>query len=110
MSLARAFQYAGVKSILTTLWPVNDLAGISIMDYYYENLKKQQNKHVALQQSKLKYLEEADNITSHPYYWACYTMLGDTQPFQKSQSPYLYLLIVPVLGIILWVIRKRKAR
>lgn len=110
MSLARAFQYAGVKSIITTLWPVNDLAGISIMDFYYKNLEKQQNKHVALQQSKLKYLEEADNITAHPYFWACYTMLGDTQPLQKSHSPYPYLLIVPVLGAIFLAIRKRKAR
>ncbi len=110
MSLARAFQYGGVKSILTTLWPVNDQAGIRIMDDFYRNLKQRQTKQVALQQSKLKYIDEADNITAHPYYWACYTIVGDTQPLHKRRWPYLYWLLAGVLGAILYPVVKRLRR
>lgn len=110
MSLARAFQYGGVKSILTTLWPVNDQAGIRIMDDFYGNLKQRQTKQKALQQSKLKYIDEADNITAHPYYWACYTIVGDTQPLHKHQWLYSYWWLGLVLGVILFFILRRLGR
>ena len=108
MSLARAFLYAGIPCILTTLWPINDEAGISLMDYFYGNLASHMPKDESLQQAKIRYVDEADPITAHPYYWACYTMLGDTQPLQKRCSPGVYIVFILVLiGLIIFLFRKR---
>lgn len=107
MSLARAFQFAGVKSILTTLWPVNDRAGISIMDHFYSNLKAGCSKHESLRKSKVMFLEESDNIAAHPYYWACYSIVGDTRRVEKRTPIHHWviltlLMVIPVMTWRLW--------
>ena len=109
MSLARAFQFAGIPSILTTLWPVNDRAGVSIMDYFYGTLGSELDKAEALRAAKLRFIDEADNITSHPYYWACYCMVGDTQALKKSNTSKLYIvLFMTVLAVVILFCVKKK--
>ncbi len=85
MSLSRAFSYAGCPALVMTLWRVNDSSSAKIMASFYEGLSKGLSKEVALQQAKLKYLEEEQNnapmrtrrLTAHPYYWAGYVGLGN---------------------------------
>ncbi len=47
-SLARAFMYAGVPSLVVSLWQVNDDATGSLMHYFYKNLKEGFTKDEAL--------------------------------------------------------------
>ncbi|MDX1406877.1 MAG: CHAT domain-containing protein, partial [Saprospiraceae bacterium] len=71
MSLSRAFQYAGVPSIIHSLWKVPDGATSELMVGFYQHLKEGTDKASALRQAKLDYL---DNILApehaHPYFWA----------------------------------------
>lgn len=69
VSLARAFAYAGAKSIVTTLWNVNDARTAEIMILFYTNLKKGMPAAKALWQSKKDYLESKEDYKAHPYYW-----------------------------------------
>ncbi len=77
ISLARAFAYAGAKSILTTLWRVNDKSTLQIMEGFYRHLKNGQAKDRALWQAKLDYLNKAKNLAAHPYYWSAFIPIGD---------------------------------
>ncbi len=78
LNLTRAFQYAGAASVINTQWPVNDQTGAKIIGLFYRYLSQGLRKDEALAKAKTEFLAQADNITSHPYYWACHTITGDT--------------------------------
>ncbi|MBK7806949.1 MAG: CHAT domain-containing protein [Saprospiraceae bacterium] len=77
ISLARAFAYAGAKSIITTLWQVDDAATKDISIEFYKNLKKGFTKDVALRQAKLRHIKSAKSTQKHPFFWAAMIGIGD---------------------------------
>jgi CHAT domain-containing protein/Tfp pilus assembly protein PilF len=79
VSLARAFAYAGAKSIFSTLWKVDDVKTKDLMVYFYANLKKGETKDEALRNAKLKYLEKnnKNGEAMHPFFWAGMIGIGD---------------------------------
>lgn len=86
VSLARGFAYAGAKSIITTLWSVDDAETKNIITRFYKNIKAGQSKDAALHQARVNYLKESSNIKAHPFYWAAYIPLGDMTPIQTANS------------------------
>lgn len=103
ISLARGFMYAGCPSVTMSLWEVEDKSGAHLMRYYYENLKKGKSKSEALQLAKLRFLENADPLKAHPYFWSGFVVIGNHDPlFQKNRYNYLVFGIVILLigGII----------
>ena len=109
LSLGRAFAYAGCPSIVMSLWPAQDRATADIMGYFYEGLAKGYAKDRALREAKLKYLENASDLFTHPFYWAGFVVQGDASPIQLSQgiSWYWSLLAIPFLGMVLAYRRNR---
>ena len=83
VSLARAFAYAGAKSMVTTLWSVNDKSTMQIMENFYRQIKKGQTKDFALWKAKQLYLEKAKNDTAHPYFWSAFIPIGDMKALNK---------------------------
>lgn len=79
-SLARNFMAAGAKSVISTLWSINDQSSSFIMKEFYKELKKGKRKDEALRQAKLTYLDQADPEYQHPYYWAAFVAMGDMSP------------------------------
>jgi hypothetical protein len=77
MSFARAFTAAGSKSVVATLWPVNDQSTRDIMVNFYRYLSWGWEKDAALQKAKMDYLERADPDYRHPYFWAGFIVIGD---------------------------------
>jgi CHAT domain-containing protein/tetratricopeptide (TPR) repeat protein len=77
VSLARAFAYAGAKSMVTTLWSVNDKSTMQIMENFYRNLRKGQTKSYALWKAKQDYWEKAKGEFAHPFYWSSFIPIGD---------------------------------
>jgi len=109
ISLARAFNYAGVPAIVTTLWKIDDENTSEIMEYFYENLNNGLSKNEALRQAKLSYLEwNEDEILQHPYYWAGIVLTGNTA--QVSTTNYLLWIVVFGLLTILIVVIYKKIR
>lgn len=76
-SLARAFMYAGVPSIVATLWQINDDATINLMDYFYKNLSKGMVKSKALKEAKIQYFKQANGIAQHPAFWSPFILMGN---------------------------------
>lgn len=75
ISLARAFAYAGAKSIVTTLWVADDAATKDLMKAFHLQLKNGQRKDKALQAAKMSLLERRQY--GHPFFWAGFVPVGD---------------------------------
>ncbi len=78
ISLGRGFAYAGARSLLTTLWSVNDARTATLMASFFEQLKKKQTKDDALHHAKRAAVQGAAHATAHPFYWAGFVVIGDT--------------------------------
>lgn len=81
-TLARAFQYAGAKSLVASLWSASDKVSKDIMIFFYENLQKGMSKDEALRQAKMKYFNDSTLSPhhSHPANWATFILIGDRTP------------------------------
>ncbi|MFO7613624.1 MAG: CHAT domain-containing tetratricopeptide repeat protein, partial [Bacteroidales bacterium] len=83
ISLARGFFYAGIPSVVMTLWEIEDHSSAGLMKLFYRDLRKGMPKDIALQRAKLAYLENAGRLQSHPYYWAGFVNIGNNNPVRK---------------------------
>jgi CHAT domain-containing protein/Flp pilus assembly protein TadD len=112
-SLARAFMYAGVPSLVVSLWQVNDASTAEIMQLFYANLAKGMDKAEALRQAKLKYIAECKNpMMAHPAFWAAFVQIGDSRPVKivKGELSYWFwpLMTLALIGCFLVVYMKYK--
>ncbi|HBB94025.1 MAG TPA: hypothetical protein DC054_01425 [Blastocatellia bacterium] len=76
IGLTRAFQYAGAKDVVVSLWNVNDVATSELMKAFYQNLTRGLRKDEALRQAKLQFLHGARGTWKHPYFWAPFVLNG----------------------------------
>ena len=77
VSMARAFAYAGARSIFTTLWQVSDSRTAGLLRLFYKNLARGMARDAALRQAKLDYLKNNRGEASHPFFWAGMIGIGD---------------------------------
>ncbi|MGB3466956.1 MAG: CHAT domain-containing protein [Cyclobacteriaceae bacterium] len=102
MSIGRAFSYAGVNSLLLTRWEISDTFTPQIMETFYGELKAGKTKSEALRTAKLTFLENSDNLTANPFYWASFYILGDDKPVEISErSGYWIYIIGAIAGILI---------
>ena len=85
-SLARSFMYAGVPSLVVSLWQVNEASTAIIMGNFYKNLAAGQAKNHALRQAKVDYLQLADGLAAHPAFWSPFVQIGNHQPLNIQRS------------------------
>ncbi|MBL7949990.1 MAG: CHAT domain-containing protein [Bacteroidia bacterium] len=109
-SFARAFAYAGSRSIISTLWKVDDRASAAILRYFYDGLSNGDKKSEALTEAKRKYLKSARSSDgANPFYWAGYVLIGtDTPVFSDGQDVSYWLagVILAMLALIVWKLRR----
>jgi CHAT domain-containing protein len=108
MSLARGFIYAGCPSIVMTLWQVADKSSSELMTSFYRYLKKGKSKQEAMRLAKTDYLELADDLTSNPYFWSGFVVLGDSSPiYKKSGLAYWMVVITVFIGFMMYMQYRR---
>ena len=100
MSLSRDFFYAGVPGIIMTAWAVEDRTGIKIMQNFYKYIAQGKPRHEALRLAKIEYLDNCDNLTAHPHYWAAYMNVGDISPLEGFGNNYSTILLWGSGGIL----------
>ena len=105
-SIGRAFMHAGTPSVIMTLWPINDHASAILMNYFYDKLAIGMAKDKAMAISKKTYIEHANHITAHPFFWASFIQLGSTAEVKISRklafSDYAFytsIILLTGLGI-----------
>ena len=93
MGLQRSFQVAGAKTVISSLWQVDDAATQALMVEFYKNLlSKKLDKLEALRQAQLSLLHgelyrpasikkdaslKDEGIALPPRYWAAFLLYGD---------------------------------
>lgn len=77
LGLAGVAVQAGARSVLATLWFVNDQSNSAVVTEFYRQLHDSENlgKATALQRAQVKLLN--DTRYKHPCYWAPYVMIGN---------------------------------
>ncbi len=108
MSLGRAFSYAGCRSVLMSLWLANDQSTSEIMSYFYAHLKEGYAKDEALRLAKLNYLDHADPVAAHPYFWANIVAIGEMEPLTTTGKGFKQQWLFYLLGLIVLVIVFRR--
>lgn len=81
-SLTRAFLETGSASVVNTYWSVDDQSSAIIIKEFYKQLKKGITKDEALRKAQLSLLNNLgkDGYFPYPFYWAAFTIIGDTSP------------------------------
>jgi CHAT domain-containing protein len=105
IGMSRAFWYAGVPSLVVSLWSVEDEATSIIMESFYRYLSNGANKREALRRAKLDYLAAAQGAKKDPFYWAPFILMGDWQPIAfPPRSRWLGLTAIAGLGLVLLIV------
>jgi len=100
LSLARGFIYSGSQSVVMSLWEIEDKSGTEIVEMFYKNLKKGYPKSVALKKARIAFLENADQLRSHPYFWSALVVYGNNEPLYHSDK--LKIIIVVIIAALLF--------
>ena len=75
IGLTRAFQFAGARSVLASLWPVADESTAALMEAFYRARLAGQTKDEALRQAQME-LRSRPEFAS-PFFWAAFQLVGD---------------------------------
>lgn len=78
IGLTRAFQYAGARSVLASLWAVSGSSTTELMERFYSELKLGAAKDAALREAQLALLRSGGEF-AHPFHWAAFELFGDWQ-------------------------------
>ncbi len=76
MNLARTFLIAGAKSVVASLWDVDDRSTATLMTRFYQQIANGKSVAEALRGAQLAMLAEFGS-DMQPYYWAGFTVIGD---------------------------------
>lgn len=96
VGIARAFLAAGARSVLASLWAIDDKATLEFMRSFYQNLLVGRRASEALNQA-MKCLRESHNYGDVKY-WAPFVLIGDDPvcDFGKNKSS-VFIIIMPII-------------
>jgi len=75
IGLTRAFQYAGARTVLASLWKVEDASTAELMKRFYGYLKSGKTKDEALRLAQIDLIRSPSY--SQPRDWAAFELMGD---------------------------------
>ena len=77
--LRRAFQLAGARSVIMSMFAVPDKSTQTLMTRFYTNWLEGQSKASALRQAALSIIRErrANGGAAHPLFWGGFVLVGD---------------------------------
>ncbi|MGD2216951.1 MAG: CHAT domain-containing protein [Gemmatimonadales bacterium] len=77
VGLVRAFLYAGARSVVASLWPVDDRATATLMEKFYTGLQNGRPKARSLADAQRAMLREPGH--ANPFYWAAFQLSGGVE-------------------------------
>ena len=84
VGIARAFIGAGARSVLVSLWAIDDEATLEFMKSFYHNLVKGRSASESLNHA-MKCLRKSEKFGDLKY-WAPFTLIGDDVTLDKQEE------------------------
>ena len=76
VGFTHAFMYAGAKSVVASLWLVDDRPTFKLMERFYQAmLKENLPPSKALQKAQISMIKEKG--LDNPFYWSAFTLQGE---------------------------------
>jgi CHAT domain-containing protein/Flp pilus assembly protein TadD len=112
MSIARGLQYAGCPALIAAQWRVDDFSGAEIMVEFAKNIKNGDNLGRALQKAQFNFIDNADPLRSHPYFWASYQLIGNKSAiYFPLAAKYAFVgLLLLVFGIVIFTVNSKRIK
>jgi CHAT domain-containing protein len=117
VGLTHSFMSAGAKSVVASLWKVDDRATAVLMNHFYKDMfQKGMTPAAALQSAKLKMMR--DPQWSAPYYWAGFVVQGEytnhitihRYNWLRPALVLLFLLVLIAVALLVYQRRRRRIR
>ena len=96
LGMTKAFFEAGAKSVVVSLWTVNDKYTAKFMTLFYKNLSEGFDKSEALRQAKIEFIKK---YSPNPYYWAAFVLSGNVS---KLNIKTVIIEVIPFIIEILF--------
>jgi CHAT domain-containing protein/tetratricopeptide (TPR) repeat protein len=114
VGLTHGFFYAGSRSVVVSLWKVEDKATTTLMNQFYEIMLKQgKSPAEALRQAKLMIYRQS--LQQSPYYWSAFVIQGEfRQPRSthyslfRSRSLWAWASVLAIAAWLFYSWRKRR--
>jgi CHAT domain-containing protein len=75
LGLTRSIQYAGAKSVLASLWNVDDRRTAMFMEKFYSRLHAGDSKDQTLREAQIEFIKSPTN--RRPADWSGFVLSGD---------------------------------
>ncbi|MEQ1641821.1 MAG: CHAT domain-containing protein [Pyrinomonadaceae bacterium] len=113
MSLNNAFLQAGAKTVVSSLWKVDDTATKQLMTNFYQAIATEGlTASAALRKAQIAMYK--DPRYASPFHWAAFTAQGDYQRVPGIATGYSkYAIVAAVIFVVAGIVfltRRRKAR
>ncbi len=92
-----------------SLWEIEDRSGTEIVKEFYRNLKNGDSKSNALRRARVRYMKNADQLRSHPYFWSSLVVYGNNSPVFHSRRLIVILASVTI-SVLLVIFTYRRSR
>ncbi len=111
LGTTKAFYESGSKSVVVSLWDVNDKYTSVLMSLFYNYLAEGLDKSESLRRAKIEFIKE---YSPNPYFWASFILNGNIDKIKvgKHSSSVTYLtglLVIILLIVSLYLLRKKFA-
>jgi CHAT domain-containing protein len=113
LSIARGFQFAGVPTVITTLWPIDDQSSATVIKFFFQNLHDGMSQGEALMKARNNYIDQSEKATGAPYFWAGEVLIGDPGPLviQNRINPIIpvsaSLFVIILIGLLIFYKKSR---
>jgi CHAT domain-containing protein/tetratricopeptide (TPR) repeat protein len=111
VGLTRGFMYAGARSVVASLWQVDDAATAELMAHFYrEMLVKGATPSGALRAAKVAMWQQEGR--SAPYFWAAFILQGDPDavvavgPAEPLVRPRTLVFLLAALVAVVFALRR----
>jgi CHAT domain-containing protein len=119
LGLPRLFLKSGARSVLMTLWKVDDRFASMLMPGFYDNfINRGMSKAEALCMAKRTVLSRAvesreEALYAHPFYWASFVLYGDPGSARRPYSKWnVFAAAFIAMGLAFgaWTVYRRRTR
>lgn len=104
IGLTRAFFFAGARSVVASLWDVDDASTSRLMQEFYANIRRGDPIDIALQRAKLDLLHTG----KAPFYWASFIVSGNARiseppPANPNPAPEIGVAVAFLAAALLYL-------